>query len=115
MLAPMDGGSPAANESGEDAPIVPPRAPTADHAANFLNMINGQGRLGDVQRHAFDLSLVLYAEHRAQRINVLGPRHVYTRRTSHYGIVAADRDVGRPAPRRCERGKRGRCSNRWIA
>ena len=42
-------------------PVVPPRD-DLDHAANFLNMVNGKVP-SKTMRDAFDMSMVLYTEH----------------------------------------------------
>src|SRR4029077_10043586 len=42
-------------------PVIPPRA-DLDHAANFLNMVNGKVP-SPAMRAAFDISMVLYTEH----------------------------------------------------
>jgi 2-methylcitrate synthase/citrate synthase II len=68
-------------------PIVPPRA-DLDHAANFLNMINGKVA-SETKRHAFDLSLVLYAEHELNASTFAGRVTVSTLSDVYSGIVAA--------------------------
>ncbi|MFM7316890.1 MAG: citrate/2-methylcitrate synthase [bacterium] len=67
-----------------------PVAPDAslDHAANFLYMVNGQMPTGSMAK-AFDLSLVLYAEHELNASTFAGRVTVSTLSDIYSGIVAA--------------------------
>jgi 2-methylcitrate synthase/citrate synthase II len=73
--------------------IVNGRAPIApradlDHAANFLNMVNGQVPSETMSR-AFDLSLVLYTEHELNASTFSARVTVSTLSDIHSGVVAA--------------------------
>jgi citrate synthase len=70
---------------GQD--IVPPRD-DLDHAANFLNMINGKAP-SETMRSAFDLSLVLYTEHELNASTFAARVTVSTLSDLDSGIVAA--------------------------
>ncbi|MEO6808838.1 MAG: citrate/2-methylcitrate synthase [Isosphaeraceae bacterium] len=67
--------------------IVPPRD-DLDHAANFLNMINGKSP-SETMRSAFDLSLVLYTEHELNASTFAARVTVSTLSDLDSGIVAA--------------------------
>jgi citrate synthase len=68
-------------------PIVPPR-PDLDHATNFLHMVNG--RLpSETMSRAFDVSLVLYAEHELNASTFAARVTVSTLSDLYSGIVAA--------------------------
>jgi 2-methylcitrate synthase/citrate synthase II len=67
--------------------IVPPRA-DLDHAANFLNMVNGKAP-SETMRKAFDLSLVLYTEHELNASTFAARVTVSTLSDIYSGIVAA--------------------------
>jgi citrate synthase len=67
--------------------ILPPRD-DLDHAANFLYMINGQVPT-EVKRHAFDVSLVLYAEHELNASTFSARVTVSTLSDLYSGIVSA--------------------------
>jgi 2-methylcitrate synthase/citrate synthase II len=67
--------------------VVPPRA-DLDHAANFLNMVNGEVP-SEAMRKAFDLSLVLYTEHELNASTFSARVTVSTLSDLHSGIVAA--------------------------
>ena len=67
--------------------VVAPRA-DLDHAANFLSMVNGKAP-SDAMRSAFDLSLVLYAEHELNASTFCARVTVSTLSDLHSGIVAA--------------------------
>jgi citrate synthase len=67
--------------------LVAPRD-DLDHAANFLNMVTGKVPSSAV-RQAFDLSLVLYAEHELNASTFSGRVTVSTLSDLHSGIVAA--------------------------
>jgi 2-methylcitrate synthase/citrate synthase II len=68
-------------------PVVPPRA-DLDHAANFLNMVNGKVP-SETMRMAFDLSLVLYTEHELNASTFSARVTVSTLSDIYSGIVAA--------------------------
>jgi len=68
-------------------PVIPPRD-DLDHAANFLNMVNGKVP-SPVMREAFDVSLVLYAEHELNASTFSARVTVSTLSDLHSGIVAA--------------------------
>ncbi|MFO0907733.1 MAG: citrate/2-methylcitrate synthase [Isosphaeraceae bacterium] len=68
-------------------PVVPPD-PSLDHAANFLAMVTGE-RPSETKRKAFDLSLVLYAEHELNASTFAGRVTVSTYSDLYSGIVAA--------------------------
>jgi citrate synthase len=72
---------------GEGLSIVPPRD-DLDHAANFLNMVNGQVP-SETMRKAFDLSLVLYTEHELNASTFAARVTVSTLSDIYSGIVAA--------------------------
>jgi 2-methylcitrate synthase/citrate synthase II len=67
--------------------VVPPRE-DLDHAANFLNMINGRTP-SETMRKAFDTSLVLYAEHELNASTFAARVTVSTLSDLHSGVVAA--------------------------
>ncbi|MFM1800845.1 MAG: hypothetical protein RJA81_197, partial [Planctomycetota bacterium] len=66
-----------------------PLAPDSslDHAANFLYMVNGEKPTGSMAK-AFDLSLVLYAEHELNASTFAGRVTVSTLSDIYSGIVA---------------------------
>jgi len=68
-------------------PLVAPRD-NLDHAANFLNMVNGAVP-SETMRHAFDLSLVLYTEHELNASTFSARVTVSTLSDIYSGIVAA--------------------------
>jgi 2-methylcitrate synthase/citrate synthase II len=68
-------------------PVVPPRE-DLDHAANFLNMVNGKVP-SETIRKAFDLSLVLYTEHELNASTFAARVTVSTLSDIYSGIVAA--------------------------
>jgi citrate synthase len=68
-------------------PAIPPRD-DLDHAANFLNMINGK-LPSPVMREAFDTSLVLYSEHELNASTFSARVTVSTLSDLHSAIVAA--------------------------
>jgi citrate synthase len=68
-------------------PVVPPRE-DLDHAANFLYMISGQVP-SEAMRKAFDISLVLYAEHELNASTFSARVTVSTLSDIHSGIVSA--------------------------
>ncbi len=68
-------------------PILVPRE-DLDHAANFLYMVTGQVP-SEAMRKAFDLSLVLYAEHELNASTFSARVTVSTLSDIHSGIVAA--------------------------
>jgi citrate synthase len=67
--------------------LISPRA-DLDHAANFLNMVNGQVP-SETMRRAFDLSLVLYTEHELNASTFSARVTVSTLSDIYSGIVAA--------------------------
>jgi citrate synthase len=67
--------------------LVPPRD-DLDHAANFLNMVNGQVP-SPIMREAFDISLVLYTEHELNASTFSARVTVSTLSDIYSGIVAA--------------------------
>lgn len=67
--------------------LVAPRD-DLDHAANFLNMINGKAP-SETMRSAFDLSLVLYTEHELNASTFAARVTVSTLSDLDSGIVAA--------------------------
>ena len=67
--------------------IVPVRD-DLDHAANFLNMVNGAVP-SEAMRHAFDLSMVLYTEHELNASTFAARVTVSTLSDIYSGIVAA--------------------------
>ena len=68
-------------------PLVEPD-PSLDHAANFLNMVNGKVPSETVRR-AFDVSLVLYTEHELNASTFSARVTVSTLSDIYSGIVAA--------------------------
>ncbi len=68
-------------------PVIPPRA-DLDHAANFLNMVNGKVP-SPTMREAFDLSMVLYTEHELNASTFSARVTVSTLSDIYSGIVAA--------------------------
>jgi len=68
-------------------PVIPPRD-DLDHAANFLNMVNGKVP-SPAMREAFDVSLVLYAEHELNASTFSARVTVSTLSGFYSGIVAA--------------------------
>ncbi|GAC1473788.1 MAG: citrate synthase [Isosphaeraceae bacterium] len=68
-------------------PVVAPRS-DLDHAANFLNMVNGKVA-SETMRRAFDVSLVLYAEHELNASTFSGRVTVSTLSDIYSGMVAA--------------------------
>ncbi len=67
--------------------LVPPRD-DLDHAANFLYMINGKAP-SETMRKAFDLSLVLYAEHELNASTFAARVTVSTLSDLYSGLVSA--------------------------
>jgi 2-methylcitrate synthase/citrate synthase II len=70
-----------------DLPVIPPRD-DLDHAANFLNMVNGKVP-SKTMRDAFDISMVLYTEHELNASTFAARVTVSTLSDIHSGIVAA--------------------------
>jgi 2-methylcitrate synthase/citrate synthase II len=68
-------------------PVIEPRA-DLDHAANFLNMVNGKVP-SPAMREAFDLSMVLYTEHELNASTFSARVTVSTLSDIYSGIVAA--------------------------
>ena len=68
-------------------PVIEPRA-DLDHAANFLNMVNGKVP-SPTMREAFDLSMVLYTEHELNASTFSARVTVSTLSDLYSGIVAA--------------------------
>src|SRR4029077_20724377 len=68
-------------------PLVPPRD-DLDHAANFLNMVNGKVP-SPAMREAFDVSLVLYTEHELNASTFSARVTVSTLSDFYSAIVAA--------------------------
>ena len=68
-------------------PVIPPRD-DLDHAANFLNMVNGKVP-SPTMREAFDLSMVLYTEHELNASTFAARVTVSTLSDIYSGIVAA--------------------------
>jgi citrate synthase len=68
-------------------PIIPPRD-DLDHAANFLNMVNGEVPSA-AMREAFDLSMILYTEHELNASTFAARVTVSTLSDIYSGIVAA--------------------------
>jgi len=68
-------------------PVIPPRD-DLDHAANFLNMVNGKVP-SRTMRDAFDISMVLYTEHELNASTFAARVTVSTLSDIHSGIVAA--------------------------
>jgi citrate synthase len=68
-------------------PLVSPRA-ELNHAANFLYMLNGTEPSRE-DAHAFDVSLILYAEHEFNASTFTARVVVSTESDLHSGIVAA--------------------------
>jgi 2-methylcitrate synthase/citrate synthase II len=71
----------------KDLPLIEPRA-DLDHAANFLNMVNGKVP-SPTMREAFDLSMVLYTEHELNASTFSARVTVSTLSDLYSGIVAA--------------------------
>jgi 2-methylcitrate synthase/citrate synthase II len=67
--------------------VIPPRD-DLDHAANFLNMVNGKVP-SKTMRDAFDISMVLYTEHELNASTFAARVTVSTLSDIHSGIVAA--------------------------
>ena len=82
-------------------PVVPRN--DLDHAANFLNMVNGQVP-SEAMRRAFDLSLVLYTEHELNASTFAARVTVSTALGHPFRDRRGDRDAQGPAPRRGQRG-----------
>ena len=70
-----------------ELPVIPPRD-DLDHAANFLNMVNGKIP-SEVMRKAFDLSMILYTEHELNASTFSARVTVSTLSDIYSGIVAA--------------------------
>ena len=70
-------------------PLAP--KPDLDFSANFLYMVHGKVP-SEAMRKAFDLSLVLYAEHELNASTFSGRVTVSTLSDIYSGIVAADRE-----------------------
>jgi 2-methylcitrate synthase/citrate synthase II len=68
-------------------PVIPPRD-DLDHAANFLNMVNGKVP-SKTMRDAFDISMILYTEHELNASTFAARVTVSTLSDIHSGIVAA--------------------------
>ncbi len=68
-------------------PVIEPRD-DLDHAANFLNMVNGKVP-SPTMREAFDLSMVLYTEHELNASTFSARVTVSTLSDLYSGIVAA--------------------------
>src|SRR5262249_17419919 len=68
-------------------PIVPPRD-DLDHAANFLNMVNGKAP-SETMRKAFDVSMVLYTEHELNASTVSARVTASALSDLHSSIVSA--------------------------
>ncbi len=68
-------------------PVIEPRG-DLDHAANFLNMVNGKVP-SPTMREAFDLSMVLYTEHELNASTFSARVTVSTLSDLYSGIVAA--------------------------
>ena len=68
-------------------PVIPPRD-DLDHAANFLNMVNGKVP-SKTMRDAFDISMVLYTEHELNASTFAARVTVSTLSDIYSGIVAA--------------------------
>ncbi len=68
-------------------PVIEPRE-DLDHAANFLNMVNGKVP-SPTMREAFDLSMVLYTEHELNASTFSARVTVSTLSDLYSGIVAA--------------------------
>jgi 2-methylcitrate synthase/citrate synthase II len=68
-------------------PVIEPRS-DLDHAANFLNMVNGKVP-SPTMREAFDLSMVLYTEHELNASTFSARVTVSTLSDLYSGIVAA--------------------------
>ncbi len=68
-------------------PLIPPRD-DLDHSANFLYMVNGEVP-SETKRKAFDVSLVLYAEHELNASTFAARVTVSTLSDLHSGIVSA--------------------------
>jgi 2-methylcitrate synthase/citrate synthase II len=68
-------------------PVIAPRD-DLDHAANFLNMVNGKAP-SKTMRDAFDISMVLYTEHELNASTFAARVTVSTLSDIYSGIVAA--------------------------
>ncbi len=68
-------------------PLIAPR-PDLDHSANFLHMVTGEVP-SETKRKAFDVSLVLYAEHELNASTFAARVTVSTLSDLHSGIVSA--------------------------
>jgi citrate synthase len=68
-------------------PLIEPRS-DLDHAANFLNMVNGKVP-SPTMREAFDLSMVLYTEHELNASTFCARVTVSTLSDLYSGIVSA--------------------------
>jgi 2-methylcitrate synthase/citrate synthase II len=71
----------------KNLPVIPPRD-DLDHAANFLNMVNGKIP-SPTMREGFDVSLVLYTEHELNASTFSARVTVSTLSDLHSAIVAA--------------------------
>ena len=91
-------------------PVVPPRA-DLDHSANFLNMVNGRVP-SDTMSRAFDVSLVLYAEHELNASTFSARVTVSTLSDLYSGIVAAVGTLERARSTAGRTRRRGRSWNR---
>ena len=87
MLARMPAAVAARERLGRGQEPIPPR-PDLDFASNFLYMIHGEAPSGAMAK-AFDLSLVLYAEHELNASTFAGRVTVSTLSDIYSGIVAA--------------------------
>lgn len=87
MLARMPSAVAARERIGRGEEPIPPR-PDLDFPANFLYMIHGSPP-SEAMRKAFDLSLVLYAEHELNASTFSGRVTVSTLSDIYSGIVAA--------------------------
>ena len=81
-------------------PIAPD--PVLGHAANFLYMLTGE-RPGGLATRAFDVALVLHADHELNASTFAARVAAATLTDIHSAIVGADRRAERAAPRRRER------------
>src|SRR5690606_26332172 len=72
--------------SSNQEPLAP--RDDLDHAANFLYMVRGEAP-SEAMRKAFDLSLVLYAEHELNASTFSGRVTVSALSDLHSGMVAA--------------------------
>jgi len=87
MIAQMATAVAARERVATGQPLIPPDT-NLDHAANFLNMVNGQVP-SETMREAFDLSLVLYTEHELNASTFAARVTVSTLSDIYSGIVAA--------------------------